>query len=134
MTSSVHIGLCLTSNNAGYTGIAAVAQISDVTSTPSVTGDWTVADIGTATQFNPANDKDNLYVAIQDKAGNVAVATWPDGAIQSEWTKWIIPLSQFKGVDVSAVTKMFIGVGNRDKPQPDGAGQLFIDDIRVIKP
>jgi hypothetical protein len=143
MAGSVLIGLCVTSNNAGYAanaasagygGLTAIAQISNVTTTGTVTGDWTVADIGTAAQPNPANDADDLYVALQDKAGNVAVATWPDGAVQSDWTKWVIPLSQFKGVNTSAVTKMFIGVGNRNNPQPDGAGLVLIDNVRVIKP
>ncbi len=143
MAGSVLIGLCVTSNNAGYAanaanagwgGLTTIAQISDVTTTASVTGDWTVADIGTAAQPNPANDADDLYVALQDKAGKVAVVTRPNGAVQPDWTNWVIPLSQFNGVNTSAVTKMFIGVGNRANPKADGAGMVLIDNVRVIKP
>jgi hypothetical protein len=83
---------------------------------------------------NPANDMDDLYVAIQDKAGKVGIATWPDAAIASEWTQWKIPLSEFKGVNLSAISKVFIGVGSRTSPQPAGAGLVYIDDIRIITP
>ena len=143
MAGSVLIGLCLTSNNpgyaanlanAGYGGLTAIAQISNVTTAGTVTGDWTVADIGAATQPNPANDADDLYVALQDKSGKVAVATWADGAVQGDWTNWVIPLGEFKGVNTSAVTKMSIGVGDRNNPQQDGAGMVLIDNVRVIKP
>jgi regulation of enolase protein 1 (concanavalin A-like superfamily) len=144
MAGSVLIGLCITSNNAGYAasaaagvagygGLTAIAQISNVKTTGTVTGDWTVADIGTAVQPNGANDADDLYVALQDQSGKIAVVTWPDGAIQPDWTNWVIPLSEFKGVNTSAVTKMFIGVGDRNNPQPDGAGLVLIDNVRVIK-
>ncbi len=145
MASSVMVGLCITSNNAGYAasaaagiagfgGLTAVAQISNVTTTGSVTGDWTVADIGTAVQPNPANDADDLYVAIQDKAGKVAVVTYPNGSVQADWTNWVIPLSEFKDVNTSAVTKVSIGVGDRNNPQADGAGMVLIDNVRVVKP
>ncbi len=131
MAGTVYIGLCVASNNTVST---AVANMSNVTTTGTVTGDWTVADVGTEAQINPANDADDLYVAIQDKAGKVAVATWPDGTGVIDWTQWKIPLSQFTGVDTSAVTKIYIGVGSRNNPQPDGTGLIYIDDIRVIKP
>jgi hypothetical protein len=145
MAGSVLVGVCITSNNAGYAasaaagtagwgGLTAVAEISDVTTTASVTGDWTVADIAAAGLPNPANDADDLYVALQDTSGSSAVATWPDGAVQADWTNWVIPLSQFKGVNTSAVTKMSIGVGDPKNPQPDGAGMVLIDSVRVIKP
>ena len=142
MAGSVYIGLCVTSNNAGYAasaanagfgGLTAIAQISNVATTGTVTGDWTVVDIGTATQPNGANDADDLYVALQDQSGKVAVVTRPDGAIQPDWTNWVIPLSEFKGVNTSAVTKMFIGVGDRSNPQQDGAGLVLIDSVRVIR-
>jgi hypothetical protein len=45
-----------------------------------------------------------------------------------------IPLSQFTGVNAGKIKKMIIGVGSRTNPVADGAGELFIDDIRVIKP
>lgn len=128
MGDSVYIGLCVTSNNLGS---PAIAELSDVTTTGNVTGSWTIVDIG---GVNPANDMDDLYVAIQDKSGKIGIATWPDATIVSDWKNWTIPLSQFAGVDVSAVKKMFIGVGSRTDPQPDGAGLIYLDDIRITMP
>jgi len=130
MTGTVYIGLAVTSNN---TVTTVTAQMSDLTATGGVSGDWTVVDIGTQAQLNPANDADGLYVAVQDKSGKVAVATWPDATVVPDWTQWKIPLTEFAGVNTSAVTKIFIGVGNRDNPQADGTGRLFIDDVEVIK-
>jgi hypothetical protein len=36
-------------------------------------------------------------------------------------------------VDISSVTKMYIGVGDRESPQPSGMGWIYIDDIAVTK-
>jgi len=35
---------------------------------------------------------------------------------------------------LTAVKKMYIGVGNRTAPTPDGAGMILLDDIRLTKP
>lgn len=43
-------------------------------------------------------------------------------------------LSSLTGVNMTKVQKMSIGVGDRDAPQADGSGRIYIDDIRVIKP
>ena len=130
MGNSVYIGLAVASNNLGS---PAIAEFSDIVVTGSVSGDWTVVDIGAAGSVNPANDADDLYVAIQDKSGKVGVATWPDATILYEWRPWTIPLSQFAGVNMSAVATISIGVGDPDNPQPDGTGKVYLDDIQVIK-
>jgi hypothetical protein len=128
MGDSACIGLCVTSNN---TGTPALAEFSDVVTSDTVTGDWTVVEIGTVTPA--ANDPQDLYVALEDDSGKVAVVTWPDATILTDWTPWTIPLSQFTGVDLSAVAKVIIGVGNRDNPQQDGAGKVYLDDVQVLK-
>jgi hypothetical protein len=130
MGNDAYIGLCVTSNNLGW---PTIADISDITTSASVTGDWTVVDIGAATSVNPANDTDDLYVAVQDKSGKVGVVTLPNGTTTYEWTPWTIPLSEFAGVNMSAVTKIFVGVGDRNNPQPDGVGRMYMDDIEIIK-
>ncbi len=127
MGNSVYIGLCVTSNNLGT---PALAEFSNVVTSPSVSGDWTVVDIGGT---NPANDTDDLYVAVEDKSGHVGIATWPDATTLTQWTPWQIPLSQFTGVNTSAIEKILIGVGDGKNPQPDGAGKVFLDDIQIIK-
>jgi len=102
--------------------------------------DWTVHGVTTLRlcfQGSTGNSLDRLYVAIEDKAGKVGVAVYPspDRLAKSRWTEWGIPLSTFTnaGVNLTAVKKMTIGVGDRDSAKPGGTGQLFIDDIAVVK-
>jgi hypothetical protein len=131
MTGSVCIGLAVASNNSR--GGTCFATFSDVVTTGSVSGSFKVADVGT---IDPGNDPATLYVAIQDSAGKLAVVNNPDaGAVNVlEWTEWKIPLSQFTGVNPAKVKKLYIGMGDRTNPAPDGAGRIYIDDIRVTKP
>jgi hypothetical protein len=84
-------------------------------------------------------------VAIEDSAGQIAVVTHPDAnaVLTTEWQEWLIPLADLKsaGVNVAAVKKMYIGVGDRDNPstslgagpQPGGTGKIYIDDIRLTR-
>jgi hypothetical protein len=77
-------------------------------------------------------------VAIEDGAGNAVSVAHPDpnAAIATSWTEWQLPLSLFgdAGVDVTGVTKMAVGLGNREAPLPGGAGTLLFDDFRVMLP
>jgi len=132
MGGTVYIGLCVTSHNTNPK-IATTGVFSDVKTTGGVSGQWQVADIG---MVHPGNDPAPFYVALQDSAGKVAVVNQSDAnaTLTTAWTEWQIPLSQFTGVNTKSIKKMFIGVGDRKAPQADGAGKLFIDDIRVIKP
>ena len=65
------------------------------------------------------------------------MVTHPDAeaVLATNWQRWHIPLADLRvaGVDPSAVTKMVIGVGDRDHPQPGGTGKIYIDDIRLTK-
>jgi hypothetical protein len=76
-------------------------------------------------------------VGIGDDAGRIAVVVHPDAetVLATEWRKWHIALSEVQaaGVDVAAVQKMVIGVGDRQNPKPGGAGRIYIDDIRLTK-
>jgi len=130
MGGSIYIGLCLTSHN---TGLVTVAQFSDIKTTGSVSGQWQVAEIGFD---HPGNDAAPLYVALQDSGGKLAVVSHPDGnaVLTTTWTEWKIPLTQFTGVSMSQVKKIYIGVGDRTAPQAGGSGKLYFDDIRVLKP
>lgn len=56
----------------------------------------------------------------------------PDGVnavLAPDWTQWKIPFGQLAGVNLKAVKKVIIGVGDRSSPKAGGAGMLFIDDI-----
>ena len=126
MGTNIYIGLCVTSHNAAAVTTGVFSNI-----TSSVAGPWEVALIGLT---QSGNDVDQLYVGIQDSAGKFAVVTKPDATTVDAWTEWKVPLNEFTGVNLGAVKKMYIGVGDRKAPKADGAGELYIDDIRVMKP
>jgi regulation of enolase protein 1 (concanavalin A-like superfamily) len=124
MLADVYIGLCLASDNIGA---VCRAEFSNVTA--SGTGDWQSQDIGVE-----SNIGEQLYVVLQDSAGNSAVVTNPDPAATTidVYTEWNIPLADFTGVNLQAITKMSIGVGSRGSTQPGSAGDLYIDDIGLL--
>jgi len=126
MLPDTYIGLCLTSHNVDAT---CTAEFSNVTT--SGTGDWQSQDIGIE-----SNIGEQLYVVLQDSASNSAVVKHPDPASTTigTWTEWNIPLTEFTGVNLQAVTKMSIGVGDRANTQPGSAGDLYIDDIGLHLP
>jgi len=128
MLSEVYIGLCLTSHNVGET---CTAEFSNVNISGTVTGDWQSQDIGIQ-----SNIGEQLYVALQDSAGNSAVVTNPDPAATTinVYTQWNIPLTNFTGVNLKAIKKMSIGVGSRGSVQLGSAGDLYIDDIGLKLP
>ncbi|OHB55552.1 MAG: hypothetical protein A2173_04075 [Planctomycetes bacterium RBG_13_44_8b] len=128
MSADVYIGLCLTSRNVDAT---CTAEFSNVTLPSAATGQWQSQDIGIL-----SNTAEQLYVAVEDNAGNSAMFNYPDPAATTfnTWTQWIIPYTDFTGVNLNAVKKMTIGVGNRANPQRGGSGDLYIDDIGLRLP
>jgi hypothetical protein len=100
---------------------------------------WTVGEADTLrlyVQGSVDNDPGTLYVALEDNAGQVAVVTYPDDAVLTSdvWEEWVIPLSEFGGVNLANVTTVYVGVGDRNSPSADGSGLIFIDDIGVGHP
>jgi hypothetical protein len=90
-----------------------------------------VLDIGM-----PANSSEEMYVIIEDSAGNSAVITNPEGNIAtraSNWASWQVALSEAtdQGVDLTNVRMLKIGIGSKLVPSAGGAGKMFIDDIRL---
>jgi hypothetical protein len=131
MDDPVLIGLAVTSHNVNQ---ATSAELSNVSTTGDVTGDWQIAEIGVA---QPAgNTPESVYVALADTSGNVAVATHPDPYATGRfgWTEWVIPYSDLGGVNLSSVAIVYVGVGDRDNPTAGGTGLLFIDDIGYGRP
>jgi regulation of enolase protein 1 (concanavalin A-like superfamily) len=129
MTGSIYIGLCTTSHD---TALTTTAQYSGAATTGGVTGAWQVAWIGD--DPDRTNGAANLYVAVEDSAGKVAIASDPALANAAAWTQWKIPLSSLTGVNLAKVKKLTIGVGDKKTPVADGSGRIYIDDIRVTKP
>lgn len=129
LANPVSIGLCVTSHAAGE---LRTFDFDNIKTTGNVSGPWRLADIGGA-----SNTPDDLYVIVQDSANRTAPARHADplAVNVTEWTQWRIPLSTFTdgGVNLTAVKKMYVGVGDPSDPQPSGAGLLYIDDVRLLK-
>jgi len=102
--------------------------------------DWTAKGVNTLVLYvrgAAANAPAPFYVAVEDRTGRVAVVTHPNSNLVTtmRWTEWRIPLADLTGagINVTAVKKLYLGVGNRSKPTAGGAGRIYVDDIRVIK-
>ena len=129
MGANVYIGLCVTSHN---TAATTTAEFSGAATTGGVTGSWQQAWIGD--DPDRTNGAASVYVAVEDSAGKVAVASDPALVNAGVWTEWKIPLSSLTGVNPAKVKKLYVGVGDRKNPAVGGAGRLYIDDIRLTKP
>jgi len=130
MVSNVYIGLAVTSHNASaYT----VAELSNVATTGTVTGAWQNLSIG-VTQWS--NGAAPLYVTVEDKAGKTKTLASANASATtaSDWTEWRIPLSDLTGINLAAVKKLTVGVGDKANPKAGAAGMLYIDDIQFGKP
>jgi hypothetical protein len=130
MPATVYIGLVVTSH---ANGILCKAEFSEVSTTGNVTGPWQLADVGVT---QGGNEAEPLYVAVEDNAGNVKVVNHPDNpnaVLVNNWQQWNILFSEFRdaGVDLTAIEKIYIGVGNRATPVIGGTGTFYIDDIRL---
>ena len=102
--------------------------------------DWTADDADALTLYfkgEAENIQDRLYMAFEDSRGRIAVVYHSNtsAVLSTEAQVWHIPLADLDaaGVDLSAVERLVIGVGNRDNPQASGSGMLYIDDIQLTK-
>jgi hypothetical protein len=79
------------------------------------------------------NAAETLYIALKDTDNNIAVARYdnPAALAEEQWHVWSIPLSSFAGVNLQAVSTIYIGVGDRDAPKAGGMGRIVIDDIHL---
>jgi hypothetical protein len=129
MGGTVYIGLGTTSHNAAAT---TTAQYSGAATTGGVTGAWQEVWIGDDADLT--NGTAGLYVTVEDNAGKTATATNATAVNAAAWTEWKIPLSSLTGVNLARVKKLYLGVGDKANPVPDGSGRVYLDDIRVTKP
>jgi hypothetical protein len=130
MPADVYIGLAVTSHVAGT---ITTAQFSQVETTGGVSGDWQVT---TVAGNHPGNSPADLYAAVEDATGKVAVVQFGDPAatnITQAWT-WKIRLSAFAGVDLKNVAKLYLGAGDMLNPAPGGSGVVTFNNVRVIRP
>ena len=128
MQMPIYVGLAVTSHEPG---VPCTGVFSNVTLT-TTGGDqpWMDQDIGIET-----NAIEPMYVALN---GSEPVYNEDANAvIANTWTEWRIPLQAFadKGVDLTNVTSLAIGVGTPgNTTEEGGSGKLFIDDIRLYLP
>ena len=111
------------------------AMISEVTKT--LNADWATEGFATLTLWYnglPFNIAEPMYVALNGNA--VVTNNDASAALVTEWTQWDIPLQAFvdQGVDLANVGTLSIGFGNKANPVRGGAGNVFIDDIRLYLP
>ncbi len=100
--------------------------------------DRTVCEMDTLTLYvhgRAKNEPDCLYVALEDSDGCIAVVVNPDpnAVLIEEWTEWNIPLSDFTCVNPTTIVRVYVGVGDPDKPAVGREGFIHIDDIRVTR-
>jgi len=115
------------------------AFYSEATRTLDPVQDWTRKGVHSLTLWfrgAPGNAAGQLYVALADSANHGATVKHPNAAatVTDTWQEWNIDLAQFTGVNLTAVKKISIGVGDRVAPQASGSGKLYIDDIRLYRP
>jgi hypothetical protein len=107
---------------------------SEATLTLTSNRDWTVNGINTLTIWfrgEADNAAENLYVALNGSA--VVNHDNPDAALETDWTQWNIDLQAFadQGLNLTNVTSITLGLGNRNNPTAGGAGMMYFDDIRL---
>ncbi len=100
---------------------------------------WTVGGVNALVLYIQGDTLEGvtqLYVVLEDSSGNSAVVSRApiSSSVTNRWIEWKIPLSAFTKVSPTKIKKMYIGVGDRTAPVKGGAGRIYIDDIRVVKP
>jgi len=101
--------------------------------------DWTVNGADALVLYvrgRAGNGPAAVYVTLEDGSKRTGTIAHPDPGLvtATRWTEWKIPLSDFTGVNPAKVKKIGIGLGDRNDPVAGGAGRIYIDDIRVVRP
>ncbi len=130
MPATVYVGFLVCAQS---TTAVASATFSQISTTGNAPGAWQTAEVGIA---QPSNATAPLYLRVEDKAGKSKTVIHPDPAAvnATAWTQWRIAFSDLAGVNLAAVKKLTLGVGDRASPRAGGAGKLYIDDIGFGKP
>jgi hypothetical protein len=87
---------------------------------------------GDALSYPEATDK--IYAGLEDSDGNFGDVHADAELKLEEWQEVNIDLKDFTDVDLAAVKKFYLGVGDSFNPQSGGFGSLFFDDIRAYVP
>jgi hypothetical protein len=110
---------------------------SEATLTLTSNRNWTINGVDTLTIWyrgSSSNAAEPMYVALNDSA--VVTHDNPEATQKPSWTDWNIDLQAFadQGVNLSNVTSVTLGFGNRANPTAGGTGMMYFDDIRLYPP
>jgi hypothetical protein len=72
-----------------------------------------------------------MYVALNGTA--VVYNSDPAATQTTQWTEWVIDLTEFTGVNLANVNTITIGFGTKGSPAAGGSGQMYIDSIRLYR-
>jgi len=75
-----------------------------------------------------------MYLVLEDASGAASAVMNPDPAAtqQTSATDFVVELADF-GIDLTAVTKITLVIGDLDAPAPGGTGSLTIHNVRLLK-
>jgi len=96
--------------------------------------DWTAEGVTTLSLWfrgASANSAERMFVAL-----NGTAVVYHDDASATQatgWTEWVVDLQAFAGVDLTSVNTITIGIGTKGSPAAGGSGQMYFDDIRLIR-
>jgi len=98
--------------------------------------DWTVKDMNTLTLWfwgKPTNAAEPIYVTLNSSPP--IYRENPNASQIPTWNIWNIDLQLFadQGVDLTNVSKIAIGFGDKNGTESGGSGLVYIDDIRLGK-
>jgi hypothetical protein len=111
-------------------------KTSEATLTLVYPRDWTEGGVTKLSLwFSGAsgNAAERMFVALN---GTVVVYHDDPAVTQiARWTEWVIPLQAFadQGVALTNVNTVTIGFGTKNSPAAGGSGNMYFDDIRLVK-
>ncbi|MBN1804847.1 MAG: hypothetical protein JW837_06320, partial [Sedimentisphaerales bacterium] len=110
---------------------------SEATLTLTSNRNWTVNGVDTLViwfRARATNTAEPMYVVLNNSA--VVTHDSPDASQKTGWNQWSINLQAFadRGVNLTNVNSITLGIGNRANPVAGGTGMIFFDDIRLHPP
>ena len=134
----------------GYTpftyGAPYYSEIEASTSGLGIRSNWTLEGIKALTLYiygNADNVDEQMYLVLEDSDSNSVVkcekviyggSLFDLNLKLEDWQEWNIDLDDFTDVDLTDVQKIYIGFGDRNNPQPGGAGVVYFDHILLYQP
>jgi hypothetical protein len=111
-------------------------KTSEATLTLVYPRDWTAEGVTKLSLWfrgDSGNAAERMFVALN---GNAAV--YHDDASVTQaggWNEWVIELQAFadQGVALTGVNTITIGFGTKGSPAAGGSGQMYLDDIRLVR-